>query len=890
MQDLCPLTSVRFTLARVVSFAFGKTVEWGWTSWVMFFFFFSIFFVIICKCSIFCVSLGDRDKEIIIIISNRKGYIVMPRDEMFSRFTPEIKEIEQKTKAKMSHVNSEGGLHGIAEKLLVEVSEKAWEATEDIKTVAFVRAIVRLLFEMRGIPGFSKEKLNKEVAGLVSDDDIARMSEAIFYVYSSDRSTENSLYNIIKEVLNDDPLLSKAVPDNKLVEIKQILLDIYGADDVNIMIREIGFIVQAFKFGLSQERADKLALAKKNHRKDYVLISYPDSIIDSTGEKKPLQALKKFLSRTRMGMVHILPFYPWDADRGFSVENYGKVDPASGSWQDIDQINKDVDIMFDFVKNHASINNRLIQDALIHRHLPEDDPLYKRSYDDHKDYVIAYTHEQSMDLERKGAFSNVVRPRNHELLTEYHIIKVVYCDGKIKKAMVKAFLGQYLKWKYRVVKKKNNKMDIIIEGSSEGKRSDIAVKIMPEEEILLGGGKVWTTFSREEVEGIEETRQVDLNYRNPNVFAEAVIIALAYLERGAAVLRLDAIGYLWKEIGSTCIHEKKTHRIIQAMQAILKEAAPGVITVAEVNEPQEEAFKYIGDNDRPGTDMAYQFVHFPLAVYSILTGDAGYYRRWIDTIIEYGAKQFVLVYGSHDGMGLKPIMNILPKNELARMEIMLISKYGAKPNKARLSNNEEITYEICATPWNLINNPNVKEDIALQIKRYITVAMLGMAHRALRAFYINSYIGAPNFAGFLDENRTINRERFEEDMLFSELDDPESHKGIIMQILNTIIGKCTHQAAFDPAGPAIRTLETNNNAIIAEVLETPDHSDEEKIVQLINVSDQKASISLPIGRELKGKRLFEVFSGKGKTYEIEEGILKIDLEPYDVLWIKGKEE
>ena len=821
----------------------------------------------------------------------------MQQDDMLSRFTPEVKKIETTTMSRMFHVNSEGGLHGIAERLLKEVSENAWVATKDIKTVAFVRVIIRLLFEMRGVPGYSKEKLKKtvsyyfiDVPELVGDEDIEKISEALFYVYSAGQNTNNLLYNIIKEVFGEDPILGKAVPDNTLNDIKQMLSDIYDKKDVNIMIRELGFIIQAFKFGLSSGRFERLSRKKELSREDCVLISYPDSIVDSTGKKKPLQTLRRFLNRTRTGMVHILPFYSWDSDRGFSVENYGQVDPASGSWEDIEQINKDTDIMFDFVKNHASINNRLIQDALIYRHLSETDSLYKKSYDYHKDFVIAYTYEQSLDLERKGAFSNVVRPRPYDLLTEYHVVKVTYCNDNKEKTLIKAFLGKYYEGKYRVIKKENNKTDIVIEGSGESTRSDMAEKLMPKEVVFLGGGKVWTTFSREEKAGIEETRQVDLNYRNPNVFVEAVIIALAYLERGAAFLRLDAIGYLWKEIGSTCIHEEKTYRIIQALQAILKEAAPGVTTVAEVNEPQEEAFKYIGDNEHPGTDMAYQFVHFPLSVYSVLTGDAGYYRKWIDTIVEYGTKQFLLVYGSHDGMGLKPVMNILPKNELARMEIMLVNKYGAKPNKARLENGEEINYEICATPWNLINNPNIKEDIKIQIKRYVVVAMLGMAHRALRAFYINSYLGALNFEGELDENRTINREKFDETILFAELDDPKSHKGIILHILNTIIGKCTNQDAFDPAGPAIRTLETGNSAVIAEVLETLDSSDKEKIVQLVNVSEQKVSISISIGKEYEAQRLFEVFSGKGKTYSVEEGILEIELEPYDVLWIKEKEE
>jgi sucrose phosphorylase len=476
------------------------------------------------------------------------------------------------------------------------------------------------------------------------------------------------------------------------------------------------------------------------------------------------------------------------------------------------------------------------------------------------------------------------------LLTEYHVIKAEYFEQAEKKTRLKAFLGKYNPGKYRVITKKDGKKDIIIEGTPESKKIKMEKKIIPAKVAFLGGGKVWTTFSRAQKDGIEETRQVDLNYSNPNVFVESLIIALSYLERGASFLRLDAIGYLWKEIGASCIHEEKTHKIIQAVQAVLKEAAPGVITVAEVNEPQEEAFKYIGSIKNPEADMAYQFVHFPLAVYSVLTGNAGYYREWIDTIVEYGVKQFLLVFGSHDGMGLKPVMNILPADELRKMEIILVDKFGARPNKARLSTGEEITYEICATPWNLINNPDSGEALRLQLKRYVAVAMMGMAHRALRAFYINSYIGAANYTKELDENRTINRERFEESKLIAELDDPSNPKSIIMHTLNTIIGRCTHQAAFDPHGPAIRTMETGNDALLAEVLETPDKDDSEKIIQLINVSGREVSLEFAIGKESGADKLFEIFSGKNKVYTIKDGAIYITLEPYDVFWFKEKDE
>jgi glycosidase len=80
-----------------------------------------------------------------------------------------------------------------------------------------------------------------------------------------------------------------------------------------------------------------------------------------------------------------------------------------------------------------------------------------------------------------------------------------------------------------------------------------------------GPEKVWTTFSAD---------QVDLNFKNPAVLLASIRALLFYVERGAKFIRLDAIAYLWKEIGTNCIHLPQTHRVIQLWRAVLDEVRP----------------------------------------------------------------------------------------------------------------------------------------------------------------------------------------------------------------------------------------------------------------------------------------------------------------------------
>jgi hypothetical protein len=93
---------------------------------------------------------------------------------------------------------------------------------------------------------------------------------------------------------------------------------------------------------------------------------------------------------------------------------------------------------------------------------------------------------------------------------------------------------------------------------------------------------------------------------------------LFYVSQGARIIRLDAIAYLWKQIGTTCIHLPQTHDMVRLFRRILDLTAPGVMLVTETNVPHDENISYFGD----GTDeaqMVYNFTLPPLA--ALFVGD-----------------------------------------------------------------------------------------------------------------------------------------------------------------------------------------------------------------------------------------------------------------------------
>ena len=145
---------------------------------------------------------------------------------------------------------------------------------------------------------------------------------------------------------------------------------------------------------------------RKNHwnQSDIAVITYGDSI--KKRGQAPLKTLKAFLDRYAdglMNIVHILPFFPWSSDDGFSVMDYKSVNESLGSWNDIKAISSDYDLMSDLVINHCSSRSIWFTNFL-------------KNADPGREYF--FTADSGYDL------TQVVRPRTTPLLK-----KVSTCQG-----------------------------------------------------------------------------------------------------------------------------------------------------------------------------------------------------------------------------------------------------------------------------------------------------------------------------------------------------------------------------------------------------------------------------------------------------------------------------
>ena len=567
---------------------------------------------------------------------------------------------------------------------------------------------------------------------------------------------------------------------------------------------------------------------------DIAMIAYADSIRGADGS--PLAALRRFVRRYLSGgsinTLHLLPFFPWDTDRGFSVQDYRAVDPRNGTWEDIEALAGEfAHLMADLVINHASLDNPLVQGALT------GDPRYR-------DFVIRYDDGEQPDA---AALAALTRPRPDPVLTRYYLV----ATGGHTRAT----------------------FDPPVVEAAQG-----------DETPVHGGGWVWTTFSRPpNANGSAATRQVDLNFRNPRVLLEMLEVLLCYRGHGADWVRLDAAGYMWKELGTASIHHRNTHRLLQVLRDALAGRAD-LVSVAEVNEPQDTILPYLGSAEAGvESDLVYQFAHFPLAVHALLSGDASHYKRWLGTLEQFGGRQFITVYGSHDGMGRKPVLGLLPDADLERMVRDMVAGHGALPNYSRQPGGGRIIYELCATPWSLINRAHADEPLQLQVDRYVACAALGLTLRGVPAFYINGLLGVPNRLdpAHLDENRSINREQFDEAALYADLDARGSRMRQVLERLLRLIAVRAGEAAFAPGGPPLQVLDTPP-AAVALVAD----GGARRVVALTSVSAAAQRVALDAALFSGPSPVVELITGStparptGATWELTLG-------PYEVQWLAG---
>ena len=146
--------------------------------------------------------------------------------------------------------------------------------------------------------------------------------------------------------------------------------------------------------------------------------------------------------------------------------------------------------------------------------------------------------------------------------------------------------------------------------------------------------------------------QWDLNYRNPRVFNEMMYNFLFLANKGIDVIRIDAVPYIWKELGTNCRNLKQVHTIVRMMRMIGEIVCPGIVLLGEVVMEPEKVVPYFGTVEKPECHMLYNVTTMATTWHTVATRDVSLLKRQLDIVAGLPKEYVFLNYlRCHDDIG-----------------------------------------------------------------------------------------------------------------------------------------------------------------------------------------------------------------------------------------------
>ncbi len=308
-----------------------------------------------------------------------------------------------------------------------------------------------------------------------------------------------------------------------------------------------------------------------------------------------------------------------------------------------------------------------------------------------------------------------------------------------------------------------------------------------------GERRVWTTFSAD---------QVDMNVRNPEVLLALIDVLLFYVARGARFIRLDAIAYLWKEIGTPSIHLPQTHRVVQLMRSVLDEVAPDVMLITETNVPHRDNVSYFGDGSDEA-QLVYNFALPPLVLHSVATGNAEALAGWAATLeVPSDGVTFFNFLASHDGIGVNPVRGILTDEQIDGL-VRLAPAHGGFVSYKQNPDGSRSPYELNVNYFDALSDPSADEPLDAQIGRFLVAHAMMLALPGMPGIYFHSLFGSRGDRAGAEASgipRRVNRQKLARADLERELADPASRRSRVLHELTGLLRRRQASEAFHPAG------------------------------------------------------------------------------------------
>ncbi|WP_339614707.1 alpha-amylase family glycosyl hydrolase [uncultured Gilvimarinus sp.] len=384
---------------------------------------------------------------------------------------------------------------------------------------------------------------------------------------------------------------------------------------------------------------------------------------------------------------------------------------------------------------------------------------------------------------------------------------------------------------------------------------------------------VWCTFSHD---------QVDVDFRNEQVLLEYLRIIGRYLDEGAQWIRLDAVAFLWKELGTNCIHLPQTHDVVKLVRLLTEYKNAHALLISETNVPNRENLTYFGNSNE--AHIIYNFSLPPLVIHALLAGDCSYLKSWMMSMPPSPVGCTYLNFtASHDGIGLRPAEGLLSDGELQQM-LGTLESFGGRISTRTDAEGNEKPYEANIALFDAFKGTYNGTD-KWQVERLICSQTIMLAVEGIPAFYIHTLFATPNDEDKLEatgHNRSINRRNWSLSDLQARIDEPGGPGQRVFDELRRLIRLRSHQPAFHPNATQF-TLHIRPE-IFAFWRQSIRRT--QSIFCIYNLSDQPQEISLSDLNLISTETWFDLISDQ----PITDLYGKITLSPYQALWLTNYNE
>lgn len=385
--------------------------------------------------------------------------------------------------------------------------------------------------------------------------------------------------------------------------------------------------------------------------------------------------------------------------------------------------------------------------------------------------------------------------------------------------------------------------------------------------------------------------QWDLNYRNPRVFNEMMYNFLYLANCGIDVMRIDAVPYIWKELGTNCRNLPKVHTIVRLMRMITEIVCPGVLLLGEVVMEPAKVVPYFGTVEKPECHMLYNVTTMATTWHTVATRDARLLKKQIDIVSSLPEEYVFLNYlRCHDDIGwgldyetlLADGMQEVPHKKYLNDYFMGIT--GSGNGRGRLYNDDPATMDarLCATTASMCGleralyeqNPVMAEEaVSLDLTLHAFMFVLS----GIPVIYSGDEIGQlndysyENDPGKAADSRYLHRGAFRWEDAAKRTDKDTVQARIYNGLLKLEEIRRTMDIFSSEA--SVSTVDTGRKEVLAVKRTLKD----ETLLAVFNFSGQAQDVSL----DEKGIYRDLLMTGSRKINELT-------IPGYSFMWLKNK--